>query len=318
MSGRGCGVVSCYHEHVSRLSVTFGAVTLALVTLCVATDRWVTTTEGSPVTSEPAASSDVTRFRIGLLRICRLADQEGDGSNSSDSEDCSWIDYLNTDRLTSVDIKSIHLVAVFTVSVVDRIRRIAPVLALCLTVAVVGCVLSIVGHCRKSRCTIAAAGMFVLAGLLLGSAQVAMMNMLSDEFLVRPLRSGGATSYKMGACFYGAAAAILVAQLAALMSAHAFLRRVRSPVDLLKRAPTRPPELFVGTHKLDLAAESPLAPVVGHSRTLPSRGRYAKQVTFDLDEPRPLVENNGGVAGGHVRSLCDLHRADDRFDCSRV
>ena len=74
MSGRGCGVVSCYHEHVSRLSVTFGAVTLALVTLCVATDRWVTTTEPAPVTSAltAAATSDVTRFRIGLVRICRL------------------------------------------------------------------------------------------------------------------------------------------------------------------------------------------------------------------------------------------------------
>ena len=78
MSGRGCGVVSCYHEHVSRLSVTFGAVTLALVTLCVATDRWVSTTEASPVTSQ-ADSSDVTRFRIGLLRICRLIGTPGGG-----------------------------------------------------------------------------------------------------------------------------------------------------------------------------------------------------------------------------------------------
>ena len=155
---------------------------------------------------------------------------------------------------------------------------------------------------------------------MLGCAQVAVMNMLSDEYLVRPLRSGGVTSYKMGACFYGAAAAILVAQLSALMSAHAFLRRMRNPADLLKLAPSRPPELFVGTHKVRLAtsAETPRAVPAGHSRTLPSRGRYAKQVTFDLEEPRSLFDNNGGVGESHVRSMCDLHRAGDRYECSQV
>ena len=81
MSGRGCGLVSCYHEHVSRLSVTFGALTLALVTLCVVTDRWVTTTELLPAVTSPAAADDVTRFRIGLLQVCRLLEPQRDGES---------------------------------------------------------------------------------------------------------------------------------------------------------------------------------------------------------------------------------------------
>ncbi|XP_037074342.1 uncharacterized protein LOC119095591 [Pollicipes pollicipes] len=318
---RGCCLVSCYHEHVSRLSVTVGAVTLAVVTLCVATDRWVTTTEPLVTTSLAHRPTDVARYRIGLLRVCRL--QELGPLETRREQECSWIDYLNMRRLSSVHLESGHLMAIFTVGVIDRIRRIAPLLLLCQIVTLVACVLSIVGHCRKSRCTVAAAGLFVLAGLLLGCAQVTIINMLSDEFVLRPLRRGGVTSYKMGPCFYGAAAAILLAQLTALMSAHAFLRRARSPADLLKMAPavSRPPaELFVGTHKVRLAGDgSPRDTPVRYVRTLPTRGRYAKQVTFDLDEPRPLyTADNGGVGDGRVRSMCDLHRAGDRFDCSQV
>lgn len=146
-------------------------------------------------------------------------------------------------------------------------------------------------------------------------------NMISEEFRMRPLRPGGATNYRMGPCFYGTAAAILLAQLTALTSAHAYIRRLRSP-DLLKgpaHCRSKPNELFVGTHKVQLTGESPSPSRAmnpgRHACTLPSRGRYAKQVTFFLDETRPLytTENNGGV-----RSLCDLHEAVDRIDASQV
>ena len=43
-------------------------------------------------------------------------------SDGNRSEDCSWIDYLNPGRLSSVNLKTAHVAAIFTVGVVDRIR----------------------------------------------------------------------------------------------------------------------------------------------------------------------------------------------------
>lgn len=286
--------------HLSRLSVTLSLILSAVMIISSITDRWLHTTEVDPNTNH------VLEFRLGMFQLCH---EQQSAECYSLFDGGGW----------QTNSRALGLGAVFTISVAERTRWIAPVLMLATLLSGIAALLSLTGHCKKSQCTSIAAALLVLAGLLLGGTLITFVNIVSHEYVLRPLGKVNDTKYRLGACFYACTGAILLAELTALMLTHSQQRTLTSsPPEQIKFAAPLQSETAnqnfsnQSASDIDEEEEEEANPQTANdveegsmwvpkpfrdmnSRTLPSRGRYAKQVTFKLEDISPKLNGSAHV-----------------------
>lgn len=105
---------------------------------------------------------------------------------------------------------------------------------------------AVVGHCNSDQKTLVACGLYTLGGLSLAGGLVVFASVLSDVYLENPRRYNVITSvinknknqltfdYRYGWSFFAAGAAFIMAEIAALISITAYVRRFPTVEDMVR------------------------------------------------------------------------------------
>ncbi|XP_071445454.1 voltage-dependent calcium channel gamma-8 subunit-like [Hetaerina americana] len=270
---------------LSRLAVLCGILSMASLLAALLGSSWIFTME--PVKMPPAytaASSSSTggggssswgqkgqppqqqlvsatiTFRIGLWKVCPSV-RKHNASLPLPSPACSLVKYFSWDEVKHSDL-GVWAPIEFTPSFISRMRISTPLEGAGLALLLSATLCALLGHCSNDHRTLVACGLFILGGLSLGCGLVVFASVLSDAYMERPRVSGesGGVAYQYGWSFFAAASAFIAAQLAALLSVTAYVRRFPTPEALLLKV------IPGGVEAAGLTAEGGGGPAEGGDR----------------------------------------------------
>ncbi|XP_046402944.1 uncharacterized protein LOC124168719 [Ischnura elegans] len=239
---------------LSRLAVLCGLLSMATLLAALLGSSWIFTVEpvkmppayttasaasssssvggGQPQQQQQLISATIT-FRIGLWKVCPSV-RKHNASLPLPSPACSLVKYFSWDEVKHSDL-GVWAPIEFTPSFISRMRISTPLEGAGLALLLSATLCALLGHCSNDHRTLVACGLFILGGLSLGCGLVVFASVLSDAYMERPRVSGesGGVAYQYGWSFFAAASAFIAAQLAALLSVTAYVRRFPSPEALL-------------------------------------------------------------------------------------
>ncbi|XP_069694738.1 uncharacterized protein [Periplaneta americana] len=156
---------------------------------------------------------------------------------------CSLIKYSTWDEVKHSDL-GVWTSLDFTPAFITRMRLSTPFEAVSVLLMLVATMFALMGHFNSDHKTLVACGLYILGGLSLGGGLVIFASVLSDAYLDRPRRqtvtsyssnnSSNPFDYRYGWSFFAAGAAFIMAELAALLSMTAYLRRFPTVEDMVR------------------------------------------------------------------------------------
>ncbi|KAJ8957587.1 hypothetical protein NQ318_020628, partial [Aromia moschata] len=155
------------------------------------------------------------------------------------SPPCTLVKYRSWDDVTSSDLQvwaNLDLAQVF----ISRMRLCTILCGSATALVLLAIFFGFLGHCQNDNKTIIACGLFILAGLSLGTGLVVFTSALSQTLMEiaqyhRDLPSGPLYEHSYGWCFFSASAAFIMANLAALFSIMGYINRFPSVDEMVRQ-----------------------------------------------------------------------------------
>uniref|UniRef100_A0A0K2UM81 Putative LOC100746146 [Bombus impatiens] n=1 Tax=Lepeophtheirus salmonis TaxID=72036 RepID=A0A0K2UM81_LEPSM len=223
----------------------------------ILTDHWVQTTEpiSSPFKEEQRSNVMNIDFDVGLWRVCPTVQWTPDTAEKAKEKPQIYCSDVGYKRLwNNVDWKELGLWGPVesTTTVISRMRLSTVFILFSAVIIVVSTFSVLLGHCFKGKKMLIASGLYAFGGLILGSGLFTFVCFLTDEFGIRNSNNIGSgesfssshgdlnrkgVHYKYGKSFIQAIFAFLSAEIAAVLSIHAFLNRFESEEEFIKMIP---------------------------------------------------------------------------------
>ncbi|XP_059472772.1 uncharacterized protein LOC132195066 isoform X2 [Neocloeon triangulifer] len=157
---------------------------------------------------------------------------------------CAAVKYTNWDDVRSSDL-GIWTHLEFTPSFVSKMRWSMPFGGTAVVLMLLATLFALAGHFNGDHKTLLACWLYILAGLSMGGGLVIFGVVLNDAFWDRPRRdtytsmgrvllSAGEYSYRYGWSYMAAGAAMVGAEVAAVLGVAAYLRRYPSVEDMVR------------------------------------------------------------------------------------
>ncbi|XP_021937039.1 uncharacterized protein LOC110838291 [Zootermopsis nevadensis] len=232
----------CYARSSTALSwlgILWGVLSLVTLLTAFVSNVWLFTRE--PIRLPNSDISTSITFKIGLWRVCPTV-RRPNTSQPLPSPACSLIKYSTWDEVKHSDL-GIWTSLDFTPAFITRMRLSTPFEAVGVLLMLVATMFALMGHFNSDHKTLVACGLYILGGLSLGGGLVIFASVLSDAYLDRPRRQASISTYnsssnlfdyRYGWSFFAAGAAFIMAELAALLSISAYLRRFPTVEDMVR------------------------------------------------------------------------------------
>ncbi|XP_015588497.1 uncharacterized protein LOC107264599 isoform X3 [Cephus cinctus] len=242
----GDGASASGGSSMTRCGVVCGLAALAALTTALLGPAWLHTEEKLllPHLPQHLASSVTVRFKLGLFRACPRIVKPANLTVHISTPPCSYIRYSSTDDVKSQELGFRQLD--FTPMVVSKIRISAPFQVVAMALILAGTVSALIGNCYSDHRTLIACGLFLLGGLSLGGGLIVLASALSDASLELPrkysLSSGigvqpddnGLPQYQYGWCLQLSGLALILAEVAALLTVSGYMARFPTVEDMVR------------------------------------------------------------------------------------
>ncbi|XP_046467761.1 uncharacterized protein [Neodiprion pinetum] len=234
-------------SNMTRCGVVCGLAALAALTTALLGPAWLHTEERLFVPNLPQtfAASVTVRFKLGLFRACPSIVKPANLTADIKTPPCSNIRYNSTDDVKSPELGFGHLD--FAPTVVSRIRISAPFQVVAVALILAGTISALIGHCYSDYRTLIACGLFLLGGLSLGGGLFVLASALSDASLELPRKynvfpstsrsqfdENGLPQYQYGWCLQLSGLALILAEVAALLTVSGYMARFPTVEDMVR------------------------------------------------------------------------------------
>ncbi|XP_048510507.1 uncharacterized protein LOC105693565 [Athalia rosae] len=243
-SGEGAG--GSGGSNMTRCGVVCGLAALAALTTALLGPAWLHTEERLliPHLPQSLASSVSVKFKLGLFRACPRIVKPANLTTHILTPGCSNVRYTSTDDIRSQELGFRQLD--FTPTVVSRIRISAPFQVVAVALVLAGTISALIGHCYSDHRTLIACGLFLLGGLSLGGGLFVLASALSDASLELPRKyifpstfripsdEKGLPQYQYGWCLQLSGLALILAEVAALLTVSGYMARFPTVEDMVR------------------------------------------------------------------------------------
>lgn len=225
---------------LSRLGISVGLLSLITLVTAFVSNVWLYTKE--PITLPNSQILTTITFRIGFWRVCPSL-KKPNFSQPTPSPACSLIKYSTWDEIKEADLGIFWSSLEFAPNFITRMRYSMPFEAVAVVIMLFATMFALIGHCNSDHKTLIACGLYTLGGLSLAGGLVVFASVLSDAYTDRPRRSFTIDNsnnvqfgfdYRYGWSFIAAGAAFILAEIAALISITAYLRRFPSVEEMVR------------------------------------------------------------------------------------
>ncbi|XP_024937627.1 uncharacterized protein LOC107264599 isoform X2 [Cephus cinctus] len=223
----GDGASASGGSSMTRCGVVCGLAALAALTTALLGPAWLHTEEKLllPHLPQHLASSVTVRFKLGLFRACPRIVKPANLTVHISTPPCSYIRYSSTDDVKSQELGFRQLD--FTPMVVSKIRISAPFQVVAMALILAGTVSALIGLSLGG-------GLIVLASALSdASLELPRKYSLSSGIGVQP-DDNGLPQYQYGWCLQLSGLALILAEVAALLTVSGYMARFPTVEDMVR------------------------------------------------------------------------------------
>ncbi|XP_051169480.1 uncharacterized protein LOC127286899 [Leptopilina boulardi] len=230
---------------MTRCGVFCGLAALAALTTALLGPSWLHTEERYSLPQMPKniANLVTVKFKLGLFKVCPKIVKPTNVTLRLPSPSCRHVKYNNLDDVKSEDLGLTQLD--FTPIVVTKMRISAPFQVAAAALIFAGTISAMIGHCYSDHRTLVACGLFLLGGLSLGGGLIVLASALSDASLELPRKytfstsrshsdDNGLPQYQYGWCLQLSGLALILAELAALLTVSGYMARFPTVEDMVR------------------------------------------------------------------------------------
>ncbi|XP_061166057.1 voltage-dependent calcium channel gamma-5 subunit-like [Saccostrea echinata] len=216
----------CGAKALTLSSFVLGAISIATLSLSVATDSWLFTEEEMDCVIENMTVKLPVNVRSGLFRFCTVYLDADD--------DCVTMGInLNEERLEERLTSTAIMRA-------NRVSTVFPIVSLILLV--IATILSVIGNINHDVKTLISSGIHILSGLMLAVGIILYISAINDEVGHRPKPSEADDDtkkfgYEYGWSFFFAGTSFLFIMTTAVILVSLYLQRNSKREDLIKIIP---------------------------------------------------------------------------------
>ncbi|XP_043281994.1 uncharacterized protein [Venturia canescens] len=231
---------------MTRCGIVCGLAALAALLIALLGPAWLHTEEKLAIPhlerQLPAVVS--VRFKLGLFKVCSQIIKPANLTIHLQTPSCTQVRYSSVADVTSQELGFRQLD--FTPTVVSKMRISAPFQVVAVALIFAGTFSALVGHCYSDHKTVIACGLFLLGGLSLGGGLIVLASALSDASFESPKRFNLASSsslqpdddglpqYQYGWCLQLSGLALILAEIAALLTVSGYMARFPTVEDMVR------------------------------------------------------------------------------------
>ncbi|XP_063980726.1 uncharacterized protein LOC135164381 [Diachasmimorpha longicaudata] len=235
-------------SRMTRCGVVCGLAALAALTTALLGPAWLHTEEKLSLPHLPRQLAVTVRFKLGLFKVCPKIVKPPNVTIHVSTPSCTRVRYNSLAEVTSKELgisQPSFSELDFTPLVVSKMRISAPFQVAAVILILAGTFCALIGHCYADHKTVIACGLFLLGGLSMGCGLIVLASALSDASYESPKRyslsstssnseDSGLPQYHYGWCLQLSGLALILAEIAALLTVSGYMARFPTVEDMVR------------------------------------------------------------------------------------